>query len=187
MEMMFRRIRGRIVPIKKKNSKQEQRRDLRAGAALTTAGIATASTSGFVAGKLFKSAQKTSASIERSVDVAADLMVKTKKSRKTGTRVPKGQMSFAALQIEDAAKKVPKYKRKVFLSAKTYKFGALSLGGILLGEGLSRLSEAGTKRESGSFSNVTTAATGTAAVFLANRSFRVGAGSKLLKLLKKRK
>lgn len=182
-EVRFIRKNGRIIPIRNKKDSAK----IKKGSALVAGGGALAAGSGYVAGRIFRSAQKTSEFIESSVESAADLMVKTKKTRKTGSRIPKGQMSFAELNISQAAKKVPKYKAKIFASAKTLKYGGFSLGGLLIGEGLQRLYEGSSGKETGVSGEIISTSAGIGTVALAKKGFKKGAGKSLLRLLSRGK
>lgn len=185
-DVRFIRKNGRIIPIRQKKI-GELRREGSKGNKLIAAGAAVTVGSGYVAGKLFKSAEKTSAFIEKSVDAAADLMVKTKKSKKTGKRIPKGQLSFSGFQIEQAAKKVPRYKAKIFAASKMVKYGGLGLGGILLASGFDRVFDSAAKRDLGVGGEVASGFAGIAGVELLRRGFSIGTGKKLAKILSRGK
>lgn len=182
-EVRFIRKHGRIIPIRNK----QDRKKASVGAAQVASGAAVTYGSGYLGGKLFRYANKQKEIIEKSVDVASDLMVKTKKSRKTGARIPMGQLSFSGFEVEKARKAVPKFKSGLFASAKTLKYGGHGIGAVLLGAGMQKIYEGSTGRDVGTMGEITSAAAGYGTMRLITSGFKRGAGKNLLKILSRGK
>lgn len=180
--VVYRRIRGRIVPIR---MKKDQRKDLAQGAGLLAGGIGTAVAGGTLSGRILRSAYKTGENIQSSVFAARDLTRKqlkmgVSKTRKLGQRSPKGQLTFQGLHMGSAVKNLKPFKLKTLASENILRHGAFGLGGILIGEGFARLYKGMTGKELSVPADVGASVAGVLSVKAAEAAFKKGLGKKAL-------
>lgn len=148
-KITFRRIRGRIVPIKVK----KQHKDLAAGGALVAAGA----TVGIQAGKLAANMVLTSAHLENK---SRQLNFKYGVLAEEGPKYRK-----AAIEMGEATLRTRLKSFRLFSSRlKVLKYGKIGAA-ALVGAGLNKLYEGATKKDAGSAGDILGHVAGTAAGF----------------------
>ena len=181
-DVVFRRIRGRIVPIKRKTVEKqikafEQKRAAQ-GKALALAGVATAAASGFAAGRIFKAATKIGQKIDFT-SKALDLANKTGMANQTGMFA-----QFSGIALKRAAKQRKKMVTGFKASRALMGFGTIA-GAGLVGEGLPRVTSKG--KESSISEDVAANAAGLAVAAATTRAFKAGATGRLLRQIGKKR
>lgn len=163
----FIRKNGKIIPIKQKNSEAKK------GAAMIGAGFALSASSGYAAGKIFKSATKSaskSINLRKGAQLAFDF--------EHGS----GNKKIQETLLRASAKRAKETAKKINRSRALYKGGAILLGGALIGEGMTML-----QKETSHTGNIAAGMAGYGAAAVAGSLFRKGATKKVIKKVLGRK
>jgi len=165
-KVIFRRVRGRIIPIRVKSDDPrltKNRRKIAAGAAAVLGGLAITALAGAGAGRIAKSALK---SAKKSLfKQRASPLIKDPRLRK--------------LVDQRAATQEATARVKFKISEKVLGAGAIGIGGLFVGEGVTRIGEGLKKREATLPEEVIGSATGLGVSVFAAKAFKLGLRGKL--------
>ncbi len=164
--IIFRRVRGRIIPIRVKSDDPrltKNRRKIAAGAAAVIGGLAITALVGVGSGKVARSALKS----------AKKALFK----KRVSPLIKDPRLKRLVSQRAEVQQTTARVKFKV--SEKLFVGGAIGLGGLFIGEGITRIGEGLKKREATLPEEVIGSATGIGVSAFAAKAFKLGLRSKL--------
>jgi hypothetical protein len=189
-DVVFRRVRGRIVPIKRKKgqsrkapkrfdptrrSRSQKRKDRITGFSLLGSGLLGAGATGYASGRLFRKGAAVGQEIQ-SLTMGADIV-----NRMRGVD-PRLQRDVSRNMLGLAGRRLPKFGRTMATSKAGLALAGSSLlfGGVA-GEGVTRLFQSTQQKEIGSGEAIGSAIVGLGVGKVVEKSFKKGVGKKLLK------
>ena len=181
-KVRFVRIRGRIVPIKghkNTSAKTKKSRTRKQGVALVAGGTASAGVLGYISGKLFKSAASIGSQIQSFTGNARLALAPG-----SDPRLKKA----GQLLLTGAARKLPKFRRRLTASRGLLLASGTVFAGALVGEGISKIASSYSNKDLTASQEIGSDVAGVGVAHLSSRAFKAGLGKQtLLKVLSRGK
>lgn len=178
-EIVFRRIRGKIVPIRKKKGTSKRKQQALRGAALLGGAAALAGASGLAAGRIFRSAAKVG---KQSIEMT--------KGAKRSFDVAHGGSDIGRkaqeILMRGSARRAKKTATRLAVSKTIFKLGAGAFVGATAIEGFSQLAESAKGSKLTIPESIGTNVVGAGLAVASVQGFKSGAGRNLItKILSK--